>query len=241
MAVPARPALFHASARVRVTALRGSGPRLVVCFSGPGDPDRAHQSEEFEEICAMEARNHVLFVSDTQRSWFNAPGIYEEILDLVESYRRMHQIDEVVTLGESMGGYGAIVFADPFGARTCVALSPQYSADPAVVPEEDRWREERSRIALFTRPPLEATLSATCQYFVMHGAVERERPHWGRFPRAENFNHYLTGHSEGALSEKMRAAGKLHAILTCAMQGRPVAFRRALHEMFNTLRRVEKV
>lgn len=234
------PALFHASDRVRATALPGSEPRLVVSFTGVGAPGPHGQAEEFVGASHMGERNHVLFVADCQRSWYNAPGVYEEILDLVQSYKRTHAIKDVVTLGESMGGYGAILFAGALGARSCLSLSAQYSADPRVVPEEDRWTSYRSKIAHFTRPPLEKTLSEECAYFVVHPRGERERPHWTRFPRARQFNHYLTDPVDEPLSHKMQGAGKLEAITHCAILARPVVFRRYLSEAFGSLRRVGK-
>ncbi|MEL7013894.1 MAG: hypothetical protein AAFO72_11510 [Pseudomonadota bacterium] len=236
-----KPALFHASGRVRATALNGSEQRLVVCFTGVGKPDTSEQSEEFVSTSHMGGRNHVLFVADTRRSWYNTPGTYEEILDLVESYRRTHKIKEVVTFGNSMGGYGAILFAGALGAKSCLSLSAQYSADPMVVPEEERWMEYRSKISHFTRPPIEATLVQDCTYFVVHGGGDREKPHWSRFPRADNFNHYLADQVGHGLGKKMKTAGKIEAITQCAILGRPVAFRRNLREVFKTLRRVEKI
>ena len=78
-----KPALFYASDRVRATALKGSDHRLVVSFTGVGKPDTREQAEEFVNTSHMGGRNHVLFVADTLRSWYNTPGTYEEILDLV--------------------------------------------------------------------------------------------------------------------------------------------------------------
>jgi tetratricopeptide (TPR) repeat protein/lysophospholipase L1-like esterase len=45
---------------------------------------------------------------------------------------------ERVTFGYSMGAYGAIKFSGLFDARTCVAISPQYSIDPKDVASFDR-------------------------------------------------------------------------------------------------------
>jgi hypothetical protein len=234
------PALFYSSDRVRATSLMGTEKRLVVSFTGVGKPHTREQTEEFVGTSRMGGRNHVLFVADTLRSWYNAPGIYEEILDLVESYRRTHKIEEVVTFGNSMGGYGAIIFAGALQAKSCLSFSAQYSADPKVVPEEERWMEYRNKITHFTRPPMQSTLSDDCLYFVVHGGGNRERPHWSRFPRAENFHHYLADNIGHALGKKMKAAGKINAIAQCAIVGRPVAFRRSLSEVFSDLRRVEK-
>lgn len=48
----------------------------------------------------------------------------------------------LTTYGFSMGGYGAILAADHLNARRAVAVSPQFSVDPAVVPFERRYKAE---------------------------------------------------------------------------------------------------
>ncbi|GAB4285168.1 MAG: hypothetical protein Kow0058_04380 [Roseovarius sp.] len=222
------PRPWHESARLRATYLPGRGRRLVVSFAGIGKPDAHRQSEEFVASSHQDGRNHVLFVADTLRSWYNDPGIREEIVALVDAYRRRHAIEDTVTFGNSMGGYGAVLLAGALGARVCLALSAQYSADPAVVPEEQRWREYRDRIARFTCPPLEAALSPECLYFVLHGGGRVERPHWSRFPSRPNLHHYLVGHAGHGVGRRLKAAGLMTLIAHHAINARPVAFRRAL-------------
>jgi hypothetical protein len=51
-----------------------------------------------------------------------------------------------IAYGSSMGGYAAVRFADAIGATACLALSPQYSNDPAKVPFEQRWRQAGTSI-----------------------------------------------------------------------------------------------
>ncbi|MEM6589208.1 MAG: hypothetical protein AAF641_12235 [Pseudomonadota bacterium] len=234
------PVLFHSSNAVRATSLAGSEKRLVVSFTGIGRRKSKQQPEEFVGAAQMAGRNHVLFVADRVRSWYNAPGMYEEIIDLVQSYKRTHNIEQVATLGEGMGGYGAILFARALGASNSMSFAAQYSADPKVVPEDDRWMEHRAKIPHFTRPPLEAVLSENCSYFAMHADGPHDKPHWSRFPRAAQFHHYLAGVGDHSLSRKLDGAGKLHAVVHGGILGRPVALRRTLKDVFKNLRQVEK-
>ncbi len=220
--------LVHLSGRLKVTCAPGSGTRLVVSFTGVGKPEARDQAEEFVGSSRQNGRNHVLFVADTLRSWYNDPGIFEEVVDVVDEYRRRHGIAETVTFGNSMGGYGALIFARALGATSALAISAQYSADPALVPEETRWREYRDRIAVFTRPPLEQELSPDCRYFVLHGGGRVERPHWSRFPRQENLHHYLVGRAGHGVGRRLKASGLMRNVARLAIAGRPVAFRRAL-------------
>lgn len=58
----------------------------------------------------------------------------------------------VITYGSSMGGHGALLFAQRLGA-TALALSPLYSVDPVVAPFEERYHPDLPGIAEFCYPP----------------------------------------------------------------------------------------
>jgi hypothetical protein len=51
----------------------------------------------------------------------------------------------VVTYGSSMGAYAALRFAGVAGAHCALAMSPQFSIDPAVAPFEYRWESAAIR------------------------------------------------------------------------------------------------
>ncbi|MCK0094484.1 hypothetical protein MWU60_02780 [Yoonia sp. F2084L] len=224
------PQPFHTSDRVKATFLTGEDPRLVVSFTGIGKPETRAQDEEFVGYGTQGGRNHVLFVADTLRSWYNDPGIFDEIVAVVERYRAAHGIAETVTFGNSMGGHGAVLFAKALGATCCFSISAQYSADPAVVPEETRWQEYRDKIASFTTPPLADAITPECLYFILHGGGDLERPHWSRFPKGPNIHHYLVAKAGHAVGRRLKS-GKLMGVATrYAIAGRPRAFREALQE-----------
>ncbi len=224
------PLLFHTSNRVKATYLTGKDPRLVVSFTGIGKPDTREQAEEFIGYGSQGGRNHVLFVADTLRSWYNDPGIFEEIVDLVDRYRAAHGITETITFGNSMGGNGAVVFARALGAVRCFSISGQYSADPAVVPEETRWNEYRQKIKIFTLPALANTVTPHCMYFILHGGGEQERPHWSRFPKGDNIHHYLVAKAGHAVGKRLKSGGFMEDAVKYAIAGRPRAFRLALEK-----------
>lgn len=213
------------------TFLVGRTSQLVVSFTGVGKSRARRQAEEFVASSRQDGRNHVLFIADTLRSWYNDPGIYEEILEVIDRYRQEHRIERVATFGNSMGGYGAVLFAGALGAQSCLAISAQVSADPTVVPEERRWRGYRDRITVFTCPPLEKVLRPDCRYFVLHGGGKTEKSHWSRFPRAPYLHHYLVGHAGHGVGRRLKAARIMERVSDLAIAGRPVAFRRALVEL----------
>lgn len=77
----------------------------------------------------------------------------------------------VVTYGFSMGGYGAMRFAEATGASRAVAISPQASPDPARTGFETRW--QRARAGLDCRQDVLGNLSA-CETIVVFDPLHRQ-------------------------------------------------------------------
>ncbi|GAB6124851.1 hypothetical protein [Humidesulfovibrio idahonensis] len=79
--------------------------------------------------------SEILFISDLALSWYNTPA--EEILSFLEKHYPRHK---VVTLGNSMGGYGSLLFSRLLpNCELAVNFSPQYSVLPEHAPGENRW------------------------------------------------------------------------------------------------------
>lgn len=76
------------------------------------------------------------FVLTRGNDWYQ----YPELPDALAAVRgTTANARRVMTYGSSMGAYAAIRFADAVGADAALALSPQYSIDPAKAPFEMRW------------------------------------------------------------------------------------------------------
>ncbi len=226
MTLDIRP--YYSGSGVRITGIPGRGDTLVVSFTGIGKPDRKEQDEEFVRQGSQGGENHVLFVSDTARSWFNNAGVVEQITGFVQSYKVEHTITRVATFGNSMGGYGAIQFAGALGASSCLAISAQYSANPADVPEETRWRNWRDRIETFSMPPLGRAISPDTEYYILHGEAEKERPHFERFPRGKGIHHYLLPDVGHAVGRRLKETRLLRKTVRLALERRPRQFRKLM-------------
>ena len=82
-------------------------------------------------------------VIGSRNNWYQYPEMPEAmaaIAHIAAGYRR------VITYGSSMGGYAAIRYGGVAGGQTALAISPQFSVDPAVVPFERRWRDSIHKI-----------------------------------------------------------------------------------------------
>ncbi|MEE9454600.1 MAG: hypothetical protein V3V13_09490 [Paracoccaceae bacterium] len=214
----------YLSDTVKITGLSGREPSLVVSFTGIGKPEHTEQHEEFVRQGAQGGVNHVLFVSDTTRSWFNRAGVFEEITEFIQQYKATHGITRVATFGNSMGGYGAIQFARALEADVCLAISAQYSANPKDVPDETRWRNWRDLIAEFTMPPLVDVICDTTTYFILNGEAEKERQHYAQFPTGENIHHYLLRDAGHAVGRRLKETGQLKKTIRLALGKRTHQF-----------------
>jgi hypothetical protein len=126
-----------------VREVRGfSRDRLVVTFDSYAHdlrPDRPGFGEHFLAGHRIDAVHVIPRAND----WYQhpeMPAAARLVSEIAADYQR------VVAYGSSMGGYAAIRFGCAVGASLALALSPQFSIDPAVVPFETRWAGDSKRL-----------------------------------------------------------------------------------------------
>ena len=134
--------VLHEDDDLRITLLPGTTGIAVVAFSGVGLKLGGPPQEEF--VKTLEGASHSqIFVVDKNRTWYNATA--EKILDVLG--RELSSYQGVATLGNSMGGFGAVYFAPRLPACRCaISFVPQFSVEPGIVPQETRWQIYRERI-----------------------------------------------------------------------------------------------
>jgi hypothetical protein len=161
---PHHAELFR-SADLLVREVRGfSRDALVVTFDSYTDHrdphtnyrhlDRPGFGEHFLRDRAVDA----IHVMGRENNWYQYPEMPEAmaaIAKVARSYQR------TIAYGSSMGGYAAIRYGGAAGAATALAISPQFSIDPAVVPFDRRWEGEAHQIDFALErswtPPFAAT------------------------------------------------------------------------------------
>jgi pimeloyl-ACP methyl ester carboxylesterase len=117
--------LIHRDRDLAIAWQPGSSTRLVLVFISIR-PGALHPGQlEFWSIASDHGRNHVLFINDRERSWYSAPGLRERIADEVRRFVARHGIEEIWSIGNSLGGYGAILFCDRLPISKVVAFVPQ--------------------------------------------------------------------------------------------------------------------
>lgn len=222
------PINIVAAPPLNVQFLPGAGKRLVICMSGVGRSRSRMPPREFTGSASSGGANHVLFFSDGSRSWMNGPGIAERIADYARRYCEFHGVEEVVAMGNSMGGFAACVLAELIPVNTVISFSPQYSMHPDVVPEERRWNYWRDRIAHWPWPDVGGLDRGETRYYVFHGDHPAEAQHWLRFPSGQRIHHYIfrgQAHNVAALLRKRQILGQ---VVDLAIEDRPKKLRKLI-------------
>ncbi|MGV6847739.1 MAG: alpha/beta fold hydrolase [Marinibacterium sp.] len=169
-------------ADLTITHYAGETDTAVVAFTGIGHGMGAVQRDEFVGTALGRDANHVISVIDRDRSWYSAPKIKRRIAGAIRDLRASLGLRRLICLGNSMGGFGALLFAERIGADTAIAFVPQYSmrADFG----ERRWAEFRPQMVEDGLVTLgEALTGRTRAFVVFGGADSRDRLHCTRIRR----------------------------------------------------------
>ncbi|WP_162798611.1 hypothetical protein [Sulfitobacter sp. SK012] len=173
---------------LKVECLPGEGKRLVVVLSGIGHGFAGMQHAEFAGTASDGGQNTVMFVADRKRSWFSADGLVPKIADVVGEALHHAGLNACYTLGNSMGGYGAIRLTMDMPVKASLAFSPQFSMDRSVI-NEARWDQYRPFIDLSRHLPLSRCISPDTTHYAVFGAGSPpEVRHRDLLPHAPNLN-----------------------------------------------------
>ncbi|MER2510625.1 hypothetical protein [Amaricoccus sp.] len=218
---PSAQRLLHEDAALKVTAIdRPAARTLVLCFTGVGHALGGIDTQRAEFVGTMASLGAAsAFVFDKTRSWGNRVD-FARVAELVAPLAPGARI---LGLGNSMGGFNAILMSNFVAMETCVAFAPQFSVMPGVVPGESRWRDYVAAIEDFRFPSLAGRFNARTRYVTMNGDGPAERAHWSRFPAPPNARHLVVrglGHDAAA---GLKAAGVLGPFLAAAFEGRDPA------------------
>lgn len=145
--------------------------RWVVTFDHYGIGhgfDREGFGESFLKAQGISA----IHVMGRREDWYQYPDL-EAALATVKA--AVAGASQVMTYGTSMGGYAAVRFADAVGAHATLALSPQYSIDPAKAPFEKRWPQDAHRLTFL--PHLDGPIRSQARQIIVYDPMTNDRLH----------------------------------------------------------------
>ena len=229
---------------LHLSYLPGRSDRLVISFSGVGQDDDSVPEVEAARLSGWQGENHVLFVSDASRSWMNHPGILEKTIAAVEKLTTEIQPARVVGIGNSMGGSAAMIYAAHARLDAVLAIAPQYSVKPDVMPGEQRWIRFAERLIQWPHPVVPDLSGRDTQVILLHGSVSPEMRHAKRFAQAANVHHYIFKDFAHGMAFRLKRKGQLEPITAPLIAGDiPTACRAAEAAggvLFNEFKRLRK-
>ncbi|HEX3984329.1 MAG TPA: hypothetical protein VHX12_11590 [Acidisoma sp.] len=119
--------------------------RAVIAFAGVQTRLGGIDLKEFSNSLAggRQKQRHIAFVRESPARWYNTIDL-SALAAFAAAQRERH----IVTLGNSMGGFAAILFSLILpGVRGSISFCPQFSVHPDEVPFERRWNEYVSAVA----------------------------------------------------------------------------------------------
>jgi tetratricopeptide (TPR) repeat protein len=141
--------------------------------------DRPGFGEHFFAGAGIDA----IHVIPRDNHWYQYADMAEAMARVREAASRYAR---VVTYGSSMGAYAAIRLAGLAGAHAVLALSPQYSIDPVIVPWERRWPDSSARFRSVweRRLPFDAPAAT----YVVYDPADNDRRHIALLARRFDFH-----------------------------------------------------
>jgi pimeloyl-ACP methyl ester carboxylesterase len=222
----------------RISHQHGKGSRLIICLSGVGTKRQEMPPFEFSGSASDHGRNHLLMIAEKRRSWMNDPAFTRRIVQEAERIIARFAITEVVTLGNSMGGFMALVLPQLMRVDRAIAFSPQFSMHPEHVPEETRWQHWRRNFPGYQFETIGTPDPAACDYYILHGAAPEEEIHWRRFPKDPALHHFILRGCGHNLVAGLKQKRLLPRVVRLAAAGKPRKLRLLLEEHYSLSRRV---
>ena len=128
--------------------------------------------EGFGEAYLRSQGISAIHIMGRREDWYQ----YPEMSDVLTAVREaISGASRSITYGSSMGGYAALRFADALNVDAALALSPQYSINPAVVPFEKRWLQDAERIVWL--PEGEPSLPARARAIAVYDPASIDKVH----------------------------------------------------------------
>jgi pimeloyl-ACP methyl ester carboxylesterase len=170
------PRLIHRDGALAIAWLPGTSTRLVLVFLGITYRALSPARLEFRGIASDQGRNHVLFINDRRRSWYSWPGMRDRVAEVVRGFVLRQNIDEIWSIGNSMGGYGAILFRDRLPLSNVVAFVPQILMSERVI-EGSVWSANRPDITDAVERDLTPIMAASdTRYHLVYGDRDQDDP-----------------------------------------------------------------
>lgn len=205
---------------VRIRRMHGSGSKLVLVFRGFIMDVNKTNIDEFARTASESGVNHVLFISDLKNSWYSRPGQVQKITRYVYEVVAETLVSEVNSIGISMGGYGAILFAQFLPIKNVAAFGPQIA-----VPNVLTTRENGSEMVFADDAVLPESLATSITdtaanfFIVVGGSATVDIEEVRKLPNAANLHIHFVNNCGHHTARRIKENGLLAKIVSAMLAG----------------------
>jgi hypothetical protein len=183
---------IYEDSNLKISEKQGDSENIFLCFSGVGKAMGGIQIQQEEFNRATDGAT-AIFIVDKTRSWGNIDwNLLSEVISPYLVNKR------VFSIGNSMGGFYAILASRHFLIKKVISFVPQYSIHKSIVPLETRWSMYTSKIRNWKYISLEGSFNDKTEYHVFYGKDQEDAVHKKLFPKQKNIimhtypgNHYI--------------------------------------------------
>jgi len=221
-----------------VPADRAGDAGWIVSFSGRrGDTHRIRTSAwgPFEFVKTLTGKNlHRFYVRDSRNRWYQdgveglATGI-DAAAAAIRNRLEATPFERIMTVGNSMGGYAAILYGILIGADKVVAFAPQSFIGRQMRAEhgDRRWHKDLGRILEADMPypdllPLIAGTPGVKIAIYYCDGDPLDRLHAERLRHLPNVSIHALESSDHNVARTLRQWGMLSNIIDCEMHDLPI-------------------
>lgn len=205
---------------LRIRWLPGRTRAMVAVFTGHAHGFGAQPMDEFVTSASANGKNSVLFISDLTQSWYSLPGLWERIVRAIRGICRVEKIETLVSLGNSMGGYGALLLPRDLPVRRAMAFCPQVSMDPRVI-RETRWPDAQVQHATLPARSIADTIAQTkTHYYLTAGRrAPRDLAQLSLMPTHKRVHTWVLERGGHNVAERLKQAGLLPHVIAAMIRG----------------------
>jgi len=211
------PKVIFETDAIKVSVLQspqGAQDDTLISFTGVGHALGGLDVQKPEFFKAHQWYRTMIFVSDLKRTWGNGVD-FDALRKAIEPFVEGTQVD---TLGNSMGGFLALLMPEKMPVRRAVAIVPQISLHPDIVPWETRWLDYRSQIKTWIYANVADHFVEQTEYVVAFGAHKKDLKHMHLLPERSNLDVLQAPNLGHTLANDLKKIGLLEVFVGALLQ-----------------------
>lgn len=215
------------------------GRTSVFCFTGVGlamggIESTDIQKEEFRKSLDGTTAN-CIYMIDKKRTWYASETLRSAAKAFMEEVHGTWTVEHVVSIGNSMGGTGAIAFSTIVNQNMTLSFAPQSTVSPAAAPFENRYAKYTGLLAADHQHTDIAESTFTENTFILYGVDSPiDLLHAERLIRA-GYAVYLVRKCDHAIAAHLKKSGALSDIIERSLLGQTASVEKYIRERIDIM------